>query len=245
MGRRETLRRVQDVHERRGAYHVCAQGGDSSARSGVQKTSRREPPQARTQAKSKTEGQAFRFFGPRCLVRRRRHLLADSNQFGVGKPFADDLRDGHREPIRVVHILPIVEAKRLLIQIPKQVVRFDRNIGPVDSALEQRPKIFARVCVNLPVHVSYGVIYDLVCEFFIKPIVGLQRIAIERGTAFYVVAYQRLQLMLAALVYDLEREPCRRAPEPPQRWPCLRCRQSCPAVSAPSRSCACSALCRR
>jgi hypothetical protein len=59
---------------------------------------------------AKTEGQAFRFFAPRRLVRRLcfYDLLADADHLGIGKLLANDLRYRHRKPIGVVHILPIL-----------------------------------------------------------------------------------------------------------------------------------------
>jgi hypothetical protein len=195
----EAFSRVQRFHERRGAHHVCTQDGDPSARSGIQKNRRREPAQARTEAKGQAEGQAFRFPRPCRLVRYR---FADADQFGVGKAFADNLRDSHGEPIGVVHVLPIIKSERLFIQIPKQVVRLYAHIGSVDSTLEQCPKILAGISVYLPVHVGYSVVDYLVGKLTVQPLVGLQRVAVQRGTSFHVIADQGLKLSLAALVYD-------------------------------------------
>ena len=77
---RETLSRLQYLHERSGAYYVCTQSGDSSARSRVSKAGRAKPEQTRTEAEA--QGQAFRFPRPCRLVR---YSFADADQFRVSK----------------------------------------------------------------------------------------------------------------------------------------------------------------
>ena len=82
-------------------------------------------------------------------------------QLVEGQPASDDLRHRQPEAVEVVHLFPVVVAKRLLIQIPEQVKRFDRYVSAVDSALEQAPIVFQPVGVNLSIDVFDGVVDDL------------------------------------------------------------------------------------
>jgi hypothetical protein len=50
-------------------------------------------------------------------------------QFIVGEALAYDLAHGNDEAISVVHVLPVVVAKCLLVDVAKQVERLHGNIG--------------------------------------------------------------------------------------------------------------------
>ena len=63
-----------------------------------------------------------------------------------------------------VRILAIVETPCLLIEVTKQVVRFDAHVGTTDATLEQTPEVFKPVGVDVSVHVLYGVIHNLMRE---------------------------------------------------------------------------------
>src|SRR5438876_7249247 len=69
-------------------------------------------------------------------------FLAD--ELRISQPFSDDAAHDFNKPASVI-VLALVEAERLLIQIPKQVKRLNVDIRSVDSALEQRPKVFQSV----------------------------------------------------------------------------------------------------
>ena len=58
-------------------------------------------------------------------------------------------------------MVAIVEAKYLLCQIAVHVKRFDGNVGPAQSSLEQRPEVLNTLSVNLAVHVFHRVVDDL------------------------------------------------------------------------------------
>ena len=49
---------------------------------------------------------------------------------------ASDMLERRHEPIRVL-ALALTEPKRLFIQIPEQMKRFDADVGPADAALQQ------------------------------------------------------------------------------------------------------------
>lgn len=46
-----------------------------------------------------------------------------------------------------------VVSEHLLIEVTKQMERFDANVGSLKAALQKRPEIFQSVCMNLSVHV--------------------------------------------------------------------------------------------
>ncbi len=82
----------------------------------------------------------FRFPRPCRLVVRGYFRLAGSDQFRIRQALADDLTDSEVEPIRIGHrltlgILPVVKTERLFVNIPEQVVRLDRYVGAVNTAL--------------------------------------------------------------------------------------------------------------
>jgi len=80
----------------------------------------------------------FRFPRP-CRFRsfsvspRRRILL--SGQLVPSEPFVNDLRHGQLEAVEVIHLVPVVVAICLLIQVTKQVEWLDGHIGSADAAL--------------------------------------------------------------------------------------------------------------
>lgn len=161
----EALCRVPSVHQRYRAHHVRSEVGDPPARSRVQKTSRREPAQARAE----TKGQAFRFPRPCRLVATRR-TIKGADQFGIGQVLAGDLRHRKAKPLGIVHVFPVVEPERLFVNVTEQVIGFHAHVGAVDPTLQKRPKILASVSVNLPVHVSNRMIDHLMFVLFAQSV---------------------------------------------------------------------------
>lgn len=58
----------------------------------------------------------------------------------------------------------IVKPEHLFINIAIQMERLNADVGAFQSALEQAPKIFQPVCVNLPVDVPLGMVDYLMRE---------------------------------------------------------------------------------
>src|ERR1039457_3643710 len=50
---------------------------------------------------------------------------------------------GQVKPLTVVH-LAVIETEHLLIEIAKQMVRLNGNVGSFQPALQERPKVFHR-----------------------------------------------------------------------------------------------------
>jgi hypothetical protein len=100
------------------------------------------------------------------------------------EPLADDLTHGKVKAFAVVQ-LAIIEAVHLFIEVTEQVERLNRNVGSVQAALQETPEIFHSIGVDVPVNVGHGVVDHLVLKF-VESVVGLQRIAVERGTCLNV-----------------------------------------------------------
>ena len=84
-----------------------------------------------------------------CRLRRKRGTSA--NQLLVSQPLADDARHAFQKAPQVAEIvLPLVEPKRLLVQIPEQMKGLHRNVRPANGALEQAPEILDALVWTFP-----------------------------------------------------------------------------------------------
>lgn len=146
----ETFNRVRSVHGTRGP-RACRATLCYPATSGRTSQARRaESKQARTKTETKGYG-AFRF-GPR-----KRRLLVDFRFFAVlasdfcpSQTLADDLRNRKAKPVPVVHVLPVVVAEGLLIQIAKQMERSTLTYVPLSCLLTKLQKFSIVLVWTLP-----------------------------------------------------------------------------------------------
>lgn len=192
----ETLRdRVQRLHECRGAHYGCSKNGDPSARSRIPETICTQPEPARAETETET-----RFPRP-CRLTVRRRTQARAGQFRVGKALAGDLRNGKTESLRIVHVLPIVVAESLFVDVAEEMIGFHADVGSVQSALQQAPKVLHRVCVNIAVDVFDGVIDDGVLVVGLQAVIGLQFVAEDRGSGFDPFPDQGFKVSPLAAVY--------------------------------------------
>lgn len=60
----------------------------------------------------------------------------------VGQALAGDLRECQFEAFVIVHVIPVVVAEGLLIEVSKQVEGLDTNVGAVQAAFQERPEFF-------------------------------------------------------------------------------------------------------
>ena len=128
-----TFWRVRSVHGSRGS-RAC------SATQCYKRTPRRTPQENRAEskqagAKTKTKSQETFRFGPRFKVLVGARFLHLAGDFGKGQTLPHDSRCEFAEAVTVVYIVPVVESKRLLVDIAKQVERLDANVGPVRRRL--------------------------------------------------------------------------------------------------------------
>jgi hypothetical protein len=90
-----------------------------------------------------------RFHRLRCLPRFGLGAITTfgSNELCVSQSFSDNTLECLNESASVI-VFALVEAKRLLIQVSKQMKRLDVNVGTLQGAFEQTPEIFQAVCVD-------------------------------------------------------------------------------------------------
>ncbi len=111
-------------------------------------------------------------------------FLAD--QFFISKAFASERSRRFYEPISISAFAGI-ESKSLLVQIAEQMKRLYRNISAFDRPLEQRPKVFDPVGVDMSVDVLVSVIDDVMNVGAIKSDVRSVCVRIDHRSTFDVV----------------------------------------------------------
>src|ERR1017187_2210912 len=119
----------------------------------------------------------------------------------VGETATNNLAHRKDEAVTVGHV-PIVEAVNFFVEVPEQVEGLDADIGSLQGPLQKTPEILKPVCVDAAVRILNGVVNHLMLKF-IKPVVRLQRIAVDARSSFHVLADQLLKLWLAAGTADL------------------------------------------
>src|SRR5882724_1032953 len=128
---------------------------------------------------------------------RRTHL---ASYFGIGQSLSDDVRGNVFESQAIMSKCPKVVTEHLFVEIPEQVERFDADIGAFQLALEQAPKVFESVGVNLPVNIPFRMVNNLVLEsLLLKSLIGHERIGVDRASSFDVSADVSLQCVLFAI----------------------------------------------
>src|SRR6266542_5022649 len=138
------------------------------------------------------------------LRRRRRGECSD--QLRIRQAAPDDVTDHFAEPIRVVHLAPIVESERLFIEVSKQMKRFNRDVRAAKRTLQQRPKVFAAVRVNLSVYVLLRVVNDLVDVLAVvagaETSIRRERIGVHGRTGFDIRANTTLDLFPPSILHN-------------------------------------------
>lgn len=175
----------------RPAFYAC------TSRACLQEEIRLESKSQRTQAKGQALG-----LGPRFP----RHGLVDrfggihlADEFFVSQALAGDLTYTDVKAFRISH-LAIVESESLFIDATKQVERFYADVGPVQSTL-QRPEVFHRIGVDVPIHVFDRVIDDLVLEGIFQAVVRLQFVGEYSRSRFDVLTDIFLKFLFASIVH--------------------------------------------
>lgn len=83
----------------------------------------------------------------------------------IGDALTRDRRKCRHEPALVI-VLAGIEAERLFIEVAEQMERLDTHIGALDPALQEAPEVLNAVGMDIPAHVGFGVIDDLVAYSF-------------------------------------------------------------------------------
>ena len=87
-----------------------------------------------------------------------------ASEFSIGETFAANLRHEQSEAVgivqRVVFGGAVVVAKDLFGYIGIKMKRFDRYVGTVQTALQQRPKVLDAVGMDMLPNVAFNVVDD-------------------------------------------------------------------------------------
>ena len=200
-----SLRQRSAADSCRSTLYACA------SRTRVQKEVFGESESARPQAKGQASDRGPRFPRQGTLERRFAHL---AGEFRVSHPLADDLTNANIKPLGIGHF-PIVESERLLVNVAEQVERLNADVGSMQAALQQTPKVFHAVGMNITFHVFDCMIDNSVLVVRAQPIIRFQLIT-EDGRACFDV--------LADLLFEV-----RACDDYPQRRPArFRRAPSCP-----------------
>src|SRR5579863_705921 len=101
----------------------------------------------------------------------------------VSKTLSGDPRESHNKPFAIVNrkflIAAIVVTELQFIQVPEQMKRFDRNIGPIDAAFEEAPEILKSIGMYLAANVFNRMVNNLMSVLGLKAIVRPQCIRSE------------------------------------------------------------------
>jgi hypothetical protein len=153
---------------------------------------------------AKTKGQAIRFPRP------WRAYLEDFNvvklffcyadQIFVHKALTNNLGYSKIESVPISHVLPIVVAKCLFINVPEQVERLNANVGASETPLQETPEVLQPVGMNLPINVRLGVIDDLVRKLLTQAPVGKQFVGIDIRSLTHVLLNERLESIFLAVL---------------------------------------------
>src|SRR5258708_11211242 len=93
----------------------------------------------------------------------------------------------------------MIVAEHLFVQIPEKVERLSTDIGSLESAFEETPKVFESVGVDLPIDVSFGVVNDLVDKILVQSLIGEKCIGVDRATSRDMLSNFTLDRSLAPI----------------------------------------------
>src|SRR5665213_625339 len=68
--------------------------------------------------------------------------------------------------------MSFVIAERLLIEVSEQMERLNTHIGTAHRSLKQAPEVLHAVRVDIAIHVSFGVVDNLVSVLRAKAVIG-------------------------------------------------------------------------
>src|SRR6266496_2118829 len=104
-----------------------------------------------------------------CRFRWKSTTVLLTNELAIHQSFSGKARNRFQESPLVI-IFSLVKPERLLIQISEQMKRLDVHIGPFDSALQQRPKVFKAISVNMTLGAGLRMV-DHLMNVFVRKLV--------------------------------------------------------------------------
>src|SRR5436853_5545564 len=89
-----------------------------------------------------------------------------AGEFLIGKSLTCNLRGDDAKAITVIQIFSIVKTKRLFIKVAEQMERLNTNIGAVDAAFQQTPKVINLLSVNATAHILISGMINRIVKVF-------------------------------------------------------------------------------
>ncbi len=136
-------------------------------------------------------------------VRARFEVRGFASEFIPSETLADDLRNNHAESVAVPDELvfggAMIEAEYLFVQIPEEVERLGADVGAFQSALEETPKVFETVGVDLTVNVPFGMVNYLVHKILAQSLIREKCIGVDRAARRNVISDFALDGSLAPI----------------------------------------------
>jgi hypothetical protein len=119
-----------------------------------------------------------------------------TGQFCIGQALVENAANQFAAPFPITRCFAIVEPESLLVQVAKKMKRLDAHVSSLEPALEQAPKAFQVISVNVAVHVFDGVVDDRVLIVSVQSFIGQQLIGEDRRASFHVVTNLLLKFFL-------------------------------------------------
>ena len=113
----------------------------------------------------------------------------------VGEATVHDPNERQEEGTRVIG-RTFVETKRLLIEVAEQMERFDAHVRPLDGAFQEAPVVSAAGGVDLPVHVLFAVVHNVVNVLALQPLIREMGVGVEVRAGVDVLADEGLNVAL-------------------------------------------------
>jgi hypothetical protein len=113
-------------------------------------------------------------------------VLGFSGKTSMRQPLPGDRPHYDCESLSIAK-LAMVESKRLLIDVSKQIERLDADVGSVQTTLKQAPEVLQSIGVHLAIHITLGMVDDIMRVIGAEPKVGDGFVGVHMGTGFNVV----------------------------------------------------------
>ena len=105
------------------------------------------------------------------------------NELIIGQPLASNAVDYGLESVSIVS-LPSVESESLFVKIPNQVEWLNTDISSLDCSLQETPKVFNAIGVNMTSDISLSVVNYFMDILGVQVIIGRQGISDKIATCF-------------------------------------------------------------
>ena len=96
-----------------------------------------------------------------------------------------------------IFVFPHVVPESLFVEVPEKMEGFDTNVGSLETALQETPKVFERVCVDRPADILHSMVDGLVDIVPVEALVREKRVGVDDAASVNVLADFALEMRLA------------------------------------------------